>query len=418
MRKKKAIVFLCLAIILFNCYSLIALDRFVLKNVKVIPMTEEIILDGQSVYVENGIIQDIGAFDTLTYPVGTYIYDTGNKYLIPGLSDMHVHVETLEELTLFLANGVTLIRNMSGRGIHVYCKEAINNGEITGPELYTTSAILDGDPPVWESNTVVADEAEVPALISSIKDETYDAVKVYERLSIPVYNAIIREAAIQGLPVVGHVPTAVGLGAVLGSGQRSIEHMSGYLNVANDYYMTLTIENKVWNCPTLIVIYNYHILDSLKTQTSDELKYIHPNKVAYWQTVSRRPMPIAEYKRVFNLLIDKNAPLVSGTDMGEPYIIPGFSLHTELEYMQYLGMSPYKVLESSTKNAALMIGAEDRLGTIEVGKEANLVLLDANPLEDIANTGTISGVCRKGELLSRADLDAMLLEVEQKYQAQ
>ncbi|RPI74624.1 MAG: hypothetical protein EHM45_18105 [Desulfobacteraceae bacterium] len=389
----------------------------VFKNVNIIPMNEETVLKNCSVFVAKGKIEVIGKFEDLKIPESTKIIDAENKYLVPGFSDMHVHIEHADERILFLANGVTLVRNMWGSVSLLKEIEEIHKKRLPCPEIYTTGPLIDGKGAYWRGSFIIEDPNKVAPAIKQMKADGFNAIKVYDKLSKEVYMEIIKTAKEINIPVMGHVPIAVGLKTVIHSGQKSIEHFNGY--PAFDYYIDndlvdLTVKSGIWNCPTLVVFYKFKDMDKLQRQTIEEIKYVNRDLVKKWKYATGYNPPMNRYKKLLKVLFDNGARIVAGTDTGNPFVIAGFSLHEELQYMNEAGLTPYQVLLTTTKNAAEMLGYERRLGTIEKGKDADLVLLDKNPLEDIKNTKTIAGVMVKGVWLPKELLQSMLAEVAER----
>lgn len=203
----------------------------------------------------------------------------------------------------------------------------------------------------------------------------------------------------------------------------SIEHFSGYhLDKNSITDLDETIENtmnyKVWNCPTLYVLKVKEALlaredypEIFSYSHNPQLKYIKPKLLKFWEGVPGRRSYYNESKELLNALNRKGARIVSGTDQFNPYILPGFSLHDELKIMSECGLTPYEVLLTTTVNPSQMLGIENRVGTIEVGKEADLVFLGKNPLENIENTSSVSGVMTNGFWIDKGYIDEMLLDI-------
>ncbi|MBN2444582.1 MAG: amidohydrolase family protein [Spirochaetales bacterium] len=404
-KKTFYIILIILMITLISACKKYEPVSLVFKNVNIIPMTEETVFENYSVYTSEGKIKAIGKFEELEYPRDTIIIDCQGKYLAPGFGDMHVHTHYIEEATLFLANGVTLIRNMWGNPQHLKMKKKIQNRQFLGPELFTTGPLIDGKGAIWPGSFIITDPKEVAGAITKMKQEGYDAIKVYDKLMPKVYDEILKTAKSLDIPVVGHVP--VGVKHAIESGQYSIEHFKGY-NMNSKASIDLTVQSGVWNCPTLIVMKNYSNVHLLKTKEIPELKYVHPDRLKSWKQRYSYYMNFEGSKRFLKALYDKGANIVSGTDVGNPYVIAGFSLHEEFQYMNDAGLTPYQVLLTTTINPAKMLGIENRVGTIEIGKDADLVLLAKNPLLDIKNTKMIAGVMTKGVWLSEKKLKSML----------
>jgi hypothetical protein len=372
-----------------------------------------------SVLVKNRKIVDIGIFEEMEIPKTAQIIDGKEQFLIPGLCDMHVHLHYDDDRILYVANGVTLIRNMAGFPYHLKVRKKINEGCLIGPEIYTTGPIIDGlDPYCPTISIVINDKEEVFEALSQMKNDGYDAIKVYEKLTKEVYYEILRVAKELEMPVVGHVPECLSIRDVLFPGLYSIEHLDGYnryfgfdLNI-EETIIEETVKSGIWNCPTLLVHKNYENVDSLKKNPPSEIKYVSPSLVEYWKTKNQgKNKRFGMEMKLLNTLTNNNANIVLGTDAGTPSVVAGFSLHEEFSIWQDAGLTPYQILLSATRNCAEMLGYESRLGTIEKDKDADLVLLKNNPLENIKNTKSIVGVMTKGSWYTKADLNSMLEKV-------
>lgn len=406
-----------------------ASNDVVFKNVNIIPMTEEIVLRKRSVHIKNGKIAAIDDFEDLDIEETTKVINARGKYLIPGLSDMHVHASDTSDRILYLANGVTLIRNMWGGSYNLDEKRWYQQKELLGPELYTTGPIIDGPDTYFTPDndiTILEKPEQAADAIGQMKEEGYDAIKVYSMLSEDVYREILSVSDTLDMPVVGHVPFAVGIKKALTLGQHSIEHLDGYgveRGIISEELMDLTIEADTWNCPTLSLKHSAKNIEYLKQNGLKELKYINPIWVTRWDEwtklppgVERPKSTLKESEEFLYKLHQKGGRIVAGTDTGNPYIVAGFSLQNELGHMNQAGLTPWQVLLTATVNAAEMLGYEDRLGTIEVGKDADLVLLRKNPLKNIKNTKKIAGVMVKGTWIPKKSLRRMLKQVKKGYQ--
>lgn len=390
----------------------------VITDVNIIPMDQQIVLEHRTVFIKDGQISKIEPTSAANAIFATRVVDGQGKYLIPGLADMHVHIWSEFDGPVYIANGVTTIRNMWGIPWHLMMRELFAWGGLIGPELHTTGPIMDGNPPVWEGSLVV-DTLESAA--KSVREQVargYEAIKVYNNLKTEVYQEIIKVAAENKISVVGHVPDSVGLATVIKAGQKSNEHLSKYnLEATDDAEELLTVEKGMWNCPTLVMWDHWNRLEDLRKQPLDELKYVHPDTLKEWQNDVVLPSAQAKLQRKLKSLVDHGAPIIAGTDAWAPYVVAGFSLHEEFTLMVQAGMTPYQVLRASTYNAAQFLGTLARSGTIEVGKTADLVLLDANPLVNIANTKNPTAVILHGRYFARPELDQMLDRVARTYAA-
>jgi len=396
-------------------------ESIVIKDVNLIPMTEEKVEKKRSVFIKGGRIEAIDSFESLTFPKETQVIDAAGKYLLPGFSDMHVHLmfeEVQEELYLYLANGVTRVRNMFGLPWHPETQKSITEGKLLGPDLFTTGPLLDGPGGAWQNSVILENKEQAIKAVKDVKKNGFQAVKVYDRLNPEVFDQIMKTAKELDLPVVGHIPWEVGIEVSYNAGLFSNEHFSGY-NFDSDSLqkqIDLTLEKGIWNCPTLVVLKNYENLKQLKEQENpEEFKYIPQDVVTWWRNFEPFPLGFEEKKELLKTLYYKGGKITSGTDTGNPFVIPGFSLHDEFQLMNEAGLTAYEILLTTTVNAAKMAGDEELRGTVEEGKIADLVLLTHNPLEDIRHSRKIEGVVNKGMWLSREKLDGFLKDIEEKF---
>jgi Amidohydrolase family len=395
------------------------------------------------------------------------------KFLIPGLWDMHVHWYDKDYLPLFMANGVTGVRMMWGVPSHHQWRKEIEAGQLVGPHMLIASPIVDGPNPVWPGSIVVANENEARQVVIQVKRDGADFVKVYALLSRDAYFAIADESKKLGIPFAGHVPDAVSLEEASRAGQMSNEHLTGVLiacssreaellklaqqtlaavqagqpssvryqgpehrervELALDTYSPQKAEavfaelkkNQTWQCPTLTVLRSTAFADDASFGSDPRLKYIPRDIVSSWDPKAdpflktRTAEDWALSKKVFakeltvvGAMQGAGVGILAGTDTLNPYCLPGFSLHDELGLLVQAGLTPMQALQAATLNPARFMGREKDLGTVATGKIADLVLLDANPLEDIGNTRKISAVVFAGQLYSRASLDEMLAKTE------
>jgi imidazolonepropionase-like amidohydrolase len=371
---------------------------------------------------------------------------------MPGLADMHVHLEYFDrdtQLLLFLANGVTTVRNMDGRPNILSWQRRIADGALVGPTIFTAGAILEGKPPLRDDNRVVETPAQAEAAVEEQKRAGYDFVKVYHTLSRETYEAIVAAARKHGLSVVGHVPRSVGLRGALAARQKSIEHLDGYVDEieADDsplrnqrswlkrFFAVKVDEDKVrsivaathladvWSVPTLVERQK-SALSSETVQTlvgRPEMRFLPPSTAELWsqgnERITRRMSPedferLAEgervRKRLVKLLQEGGARLLVGTDTPNQFVIPGFSVHEELENFVDAGLTPYQALKAATRDAAEFMGALSGVGTVSAGKRADLILIEGNPLESITNTKRRVGVMARGRWYLADDLQKQL----------
>ena len=430
----------------------LAVQATAFENVTVVPMDAPGLLEGRTVVVEGDRITAIGAHGEVSVPAGAVRIAGEGRYLLPGLCDMHVHAWSDDDLLLFVANGVTTVRNMFGSPMHLSWREDIAQGERVGPTFLTGGPIVDGDPPVWPNSTVVTTADEGRAAVAEQAAAGYDFVKVYARLPLAAYDAIAAAARESGLPVMGHVPTAVGLERALAAGQRTIEHLDGYAawlaredsplrgrtdlaalfgaweHVADDRFgdaVERTVAAGTWNCPTLIVLQKWIPHDEFDAALEvPEMRYVSPFMVQMWrgmnggmseEVLAAGRAGDANRRAFARALFEGGAKLVLGTDQGNPFVVAGFSVHDELRNLVECGLTPWDALRTATRAAAECVGAEDEFGSIAVGLRADLVLLEANPLEDVAHAARRAGVLLRGRWYPAAELDERLAELEARY---
>ncbi|HSK75357.1 MAG TPA: amidohydrolase family protein [Thermoanaerobaculia bacterium] len=432
-----------------------ASDAVAFIGVHVVPMTEEgAVLPDRTVLVRNGRIAAIGPKGEVEIPAGALTIDGAGRYLLPGLADLHVHLEYFENpdiLALFLANGVTTVRNMDGRPGILEWRNRIAAGDLLGPTIVTAGPILDGDPPLLDDNTVVRTAAEAASAVAGQADAGYDFVKVYTNLSAEAYEAVLAAAKERGLPVAGHIPRTMDLERVLASGQTSLEHLDGYDDAieADDspvrnrwhwskLYMAMpadpekirqaaqrTAASGVWNVPTLVVKDKVAPLDEMvRWLDLPEMRYL-PQARAAWDPRTWDPQRArlinnfdAEDRETLvrgrgnrlalvRALHQAGAGLLVGTDTPNPFVFPGFAIHEELRAFVDAGLTSAEALAAATREPARFLGTSD-FGTVEPGKRADLLLLEANPLEDVGNLARRTGVMVRGRWLPEAELQGML----------
>jgi imidazolonepropionase-like amidohydrolase len=373
-----ALFLLCLLICLFTApvQSQPPGSTTAFVDVNVVPMKDNGVLAHQTVIIRHGRITVCDDMKKVVVPEDAVRIEARGRYLLPGLADMHVHLHTPEDALLLLANGVTTVRNMRGMPHHLAWKKKIDAGEMLAPRLFTCGPTLDGVPPSSDNITVVETPEEGRQQVRDQKAAGYDCIKVYTRLSRPVYDAIMDEAKKLQIPVSGHVPTNVGLEHVLEMHQQSIEHLTGYMaalkkGTAADPDEIPTVVrasqlNGVWNCVTLVV---QHKLTSPPSAQSlahmPELQYLPKSRVLSWlpsnqkqlATVSEEEFAAARrglklLEQLTKALNDAHTGILLGTDAPSRYVVPGFSIHEELQYLTEAGLSPYEAIRAGTVNAA------------------------------------------------------------------
>jgi imidazolonepropionase-like amidohydrolase len=441
---------LVLACVLASCsrHAAPGPERVAFVDVTVVPMDREQELAHQTVIVQGDRIVELGPSTSVNVD-GARAIDARGKWLIPGLADMHVHYNEESFAALFVANGVTFVRNMGGAPQMIALRERTRRGELLGPLMITAGPITDGMPPFWPESDIAANPEDAERLVAAQQAAGYDFVKVYSGLSRESYAAIVAAANKHGMRFAGHAPIAVTLSDLAAAHQRSMEHMYGWLEAAvkepppgklawperMKWALGAFDESKlaslakqlrdggVWNCPTLIVNDRYAHLDDVSAYKADPVqRYTAPASLAAFEQMSAALVRPADqldnerrvYKvdeRAVKALADAGAGILAGTDLGNPYIVAGFSLHEELARLVAAGLSPFQALTAATAEPARFLEQEAEFGTIARGRRADLVLLDADPLASIANTTKIAGVMLRGRWISRGELDALLANV-------
>ncbi|MFC1859876.1 amidohydrolase family protein, partial [Thermodesulfobacteriota bacterium] len=428
-----------------------------LTNVTVIDVAEGKARPDMTVVISGDRITNTGPTGKTTPPFGARIIDARGKYLIPGLCDMHVHFAAEEtNLLLFLANGVTLIRGMGSVVIEpgglegftyvprqtmidkiLQNRDRVARGELLGPTIITPGFILTGPlPPGAPYKSIdfqwaLTEEKEARSAVRSLNDQGVDFIKVH-MTPRSVYFAVADEARHLGLPFAGHVPISITAVEAVRTGQASIEHMTGvkeYIDAAEpkgdpaamdrrkeELFSLFAQSPDTWHVPTMALNQAFALADELYAHPDREsrLKYVRPELMAWWWKMwspenfasdkLKSEAALEDKLKWVGELNEAGVKLMAGTDFACPFVFPGFSLHDELILLNRAGLSTMQTLQAATLNPAKFLGLADTRGTIEKGKIADLVVLDANPLDDIANTKAIAGVVLRGRYFSKSDL--------------
>ena len=429
-------------------------------GVTVVAMGSPRVLPNQVVLIRGERIVEIGPPNAVHVPRKAHRIDGRGLFLIPGLTDMHVHLmEAQAYFPLFLANGVTTVRNMAGGPQMRDVRDRVQKGALIGPTVYTAGPLLDGSPPVWEGSDTVITPEQARSVVEAQRNAGYDFLKVYDNLGQSAYEAIMEAAQELHMPVAGHVPLRVGLQRVLDAQQSSIEHLTGYFEwlqnerspfkqpdenetfrhpahllakrqVLVDWLdesripqiAAATAKAGVWNVPTLVAWRNVTPHAELDAAwKKPHMQYATPMLRKWWNSdngyttndFTNKKRGDAVRDKIVKALHDAGARLLVGTDTPHPFVMPGFSVHEELANFVTAGLSPYEALKAATVDAADFIGAPGEFGVVKSGARADVVLVRGNPLEDIGSATRIVGVMVRGRWLSQLDLrrglDAMPL---------
>ena len=435
---------------------------FAFMDVHVVPMDSERILSSQTVIVRDGRIAQIGAAGSVTVPAGATRIDGRGKYLMPGLAEMHAHIPgaTASEraisdiMFLYVANGITTIRGMLGAPNQLTLRDASARNEIVAP------TIIVGAPSLSGQTAPTPDTAG--RLVRAHKAAGYDFLKLHPGLTRQVYDAIVSAARTEGITFAGHISSNVGLAHTLEARQSTIDHLDGYLeaSVSPEVHQRMaagpvpfpdmvaavdpervrewagrTRAAGAWNVPTMALWETFFSPREPATFAAwPEMMYASPAMVEAWSNQKQNMARNQQNQGVTNesalrylvlrrmtlkALADSGAPLLMGTDSPQMFSVPGFSLHREIRLMQEAGLTPFQILQSGTHNVARYVqqdlGGDGSFGTVAAGNRADLILLDANPLQDARNIRQRAGVMVRGRWFPAAELDTGLEEMARRH---
>jgi hypothetical protein len=417
-------------------------------DVTVIPMDRERTIPRQTVVVSGNRIVAIGPVGRVHPPAGSRRVDGRGKFLIPGLAEMHAHIpggdapDSVVERTLFLyvAGGITTIRGMLGHPRHLDLRARAARNELLSPTIYTSGPSLNG--------TSVPTPGAAARLVAEQKAAGYDFLKIHPGIGGEAFDTLAATARRLGIRFAGHVPLDVGLARALETGYASIDHLDGYVEAMvrdgspvpasesqffginlGEYLdesklpalVEATRDARVWNVPTEILVENLMPGVSVEAlEQRPEMRFVSRGTVSKWAETKRSflkdngasaesALRVLQIRRkLIGALHAGGARLLLGSDAPQIYNVPGFSIHRELAALVAAGLTPYQALETGTRNVAQFFGTLATSGTIAVGKRADLVLLEANPLLDVTNTTRRAGVMLRGRWLPKAEIEARL----------
>lgn len=430
-------------------------------DVNVIPMTPggaaDEVVTGQTVIVEDGRITWVGAAGEADLSGVTTSVDASGQYLLPGLAEMHAHVPgdnaprelTEDILFLYVANGITTMRGMLGAPGQLVLRSQIAAGEVIGPRFIV------GAPSANGQSIPTPEAAETH--IRSASEAGYDFMKIHPGIPIDAWDRMVAVADEVGLTFAGHVPLDVGLEHAIGTGIATVDHLDGYLQgsisdemrermaaslgvipttevldavepAALERLVALSAENGTWQVPTMYLWENFYApVPAEDFLSRPGMEYVPESMRQGWvRQKSARPPETqavsdamaASRVDLLRELYEAGVPILMGTDAPQMFNVPGFSLHHEMEVMAK-AMPNSAVLEAGTRNVARFaqesLGMDGDFGSVVVGHRADLILADANPLEDLDAIAEPAGVMIEGRWLSRADLDARLATLAEKY---
>jgi imidazolonepropionase-like amidohydrolase len=402
--------------------------RVAFRNVTIVPMDSERIVPAQTVVVRGSVIESVAAAASRDAPSDAVVIDGTGGFLVPGLADMHVHLpgpgapagRAEDELFLYVANGVTTARSMAGFDTHITLRQRVDAGAVIGPTLVLAGPGLDG--------SRVRSPEDGEREVRRQNERGFDLVKILPGLSLASYDAVVKTAQEVGIRCGGHVPEDVGIRHALDSGQETIEHLDGYLELLKGRspvtpaemapIVAQTRRANVWNVPTMAVMaVNIGMDDTKELLARPELQYIAADYIRDWLAlrarsgIPRQTSEIIQANRLHLLaaLNDAGARILLGTDSPQLFNAPGFSIGREMQMMVDAGMTPYQVLRAGTEQVGQYL--KRRCGMIAPGQCADLILLDADPLHDVRNVTRRRGVMVRGRWIAEADIQRQLQRI-------
>ena len=448
-----------------SCSKSDSASQIAIVNATVVDVITSRALPNMTVVINGDKIADVAPSASIQLPRGTTTIDGTGKFLIPGLWDMHTHfTHDQSTLDMYLAYGVTTIRDMGSTAVrrtndhveHLPRDEAIalslrvrdevRSGKRLGPDIYSVGMIITGSAPGDTASPlhqlIVNTPEEARATVDKLAGLGVDAIKVHARLSHDAFFAIVDEAKTRHLPVVGHTPVALDPVVVSDAGQKTIEHITGiweyaHKNVAKGDTVTVRQryateyatfrKNGTVQVPTIVSYlagaeaYAY----MQKPESNPHLDHIVPELALLWKIEWPKSEFSEEQSKGFYSSVktiqhmvknmhDQGVVVLAGTDFGGIFTYPGLDLHRELKLLVDSGLTPIEVLRSATILPAETVGAGDRSGSVTAGKIANLILLDADPLQDVANASKIDLVVLRGQVLDRNRLDQLRASVAER----
>ena len=423
-------------------------------GVTVLPMMGPggpVVLERQTVVVADRRIASINPVDEVEVGDGVEVIVAEGQYLMPGLAEMHGHLpsprmlpaDVRNLLFLYVANGVTTVRGMQGDRSQFTMRDQIARGETLGPRLFLGSTSMHG------ARVTTPQQAE--QLVREYRQTGYDLVKVHEDLTLEVFDALAATANEVAIPFGGHVSDRVGLLHALAAGQASIDHLDNYIQALVPEesqpaappglldigaVMELVDEGRIpqlveatrsalaWVVPTMVLwetaFYGHRSAAEMRTQRP-EVRYMPPETVEVWERAVDERLAVSDLemnrrvsalrRTILKALHDGGAPILLGTDSPQIFSVPGFAMHHEMALWVEIGMTPYQVLETGTRRVAEYFDATDDFGSVAVGHRADLLLLTANPIEDIGNVASRAGVMVNGRWIPERQIQDRLADI-------
>lgn len=444
-------------VITFSCQSSNLKERInegalVITNVNIIDVETGNVFLGH-VVIDSSKIQKILDLDTTIDPQNGTLIDGTDKFLMPGLAEMHAHVPSLpwndpkmeETLFLYLSNGVTTIRGMLGHPYHLELRDKATSQEILSPRIYTSSPSVSGN--------TVTDVESAQEKIRAYAEEGYDFIKIHPGLRRQVFDEVVKTANEAGIPFAGHVSTLVGVRHALASGYATIDHVDSYIEglvpesenvnpTENGFFgynftsladtsmipelVQMSRENEVWVVPTQSLFDRWFSpTDPEMMAQEEEMSYMSPETINSWVQSKKNLISAPNYDsatwaafneirfQLIRALHEEGQGLLLGSDAPQVFNVPGFSIHHELRGMINAGLNPLEAIQTGTINPAIFFN--EAFGQVKEGYDADLILLEENPLEDLEHLKNPVGIMARGQWMDRATIDEKLKEIAKVY---
>lgn len=445
MKKTKLLITLVLAALCHACApggERIESASLVLEHCRVVSMETSEVQAGSSLVIDGDSLVAVGPDGSFELPPGTARIDCEDRYVLPGLTDVHVHLGHPTELLSYLLAGVTTVVNLGGDHVDLFSgdrlsvlglRDSVEAGELVGPTIYSSGQALDGDPATGPFQQALSSVDEALAAVEEQHAAGFDFIKVYDALDAERHGAIIDRAAELGMAVFGHVPETVGVEGALASGQAVVAHAEEFYPViegAEDLESAISKLAQEVARSGVAVIPNGAFVQSLVRQLEDleqelaqpEVEYLAPAVRVWWEPrynyyvnrddpegfLDQNRRRHAWIRQLVGELHHQEVLLLAGSDAAIPTALPGPSLHRELEELVESGLSNYQALRTATANVQIFMAEHSPgrgvFGTIAVGKRADLVVLEGNPLESLGALEEVTGVVVRGKWWATATL--------------
>ncbi len=408
-------------------------------HVRVLPMDAERAIEDATVVIRGDRIVAVGPAGSVAVPAGATRIDGAGATLMPGLADLHVHLYSEEDLLNYLAHGVTTVLDMNGSADTRAWRARVASGDIAGPTVYTAGPSLNGQPPGNPTFVALDDPGRAAFEVRRQKALGYDVIKVYSTLAPEVYHAVLETAAEEEMTVVGHLPLQVGFEGALDAGQAMIGHgeeLWKLLRNADSTGLEAATRRIVESGAR--VTPNLSALDRILDEAADlpallehpEAAFVSPAAYSewlpsnnrYWGADTARFLPgmrrEVEFVTAMTARLQRaGVPLLLGTD-SPVFGFAGAAAHRELELMVAAGLTPYEALSAATREAGAFLadaGAADPFGQVAAGHRADLILVDGDPLADVAAASRIRGVMARGVWRTAEEIAALRAERAVRY---